>query len=126
MSRLVIVAVIITLILALSLSGVYYAKDTKVQLFELADVAIEQCKEEDAAELISSAKKMSAFFESRHGFLSFFVRHDEIEKMEADLVSLVSYSQLKSFDNAYFCLNHIRYTINHIYNRELPNWDNLF
>lgn len=126
MTRLITITGIILAILGLSICGIYYAKETKIQLNKLIDIALVQCENEDLQGLEESAKKMSAFFESRHCFLSFFVRHDEIEKIDTDLVSLLSYTKLSAFESVQICLNQIQFMIDHIYYKELPNIENLF
>ncbi|MFZ2538597.1 MAG: DUF4363 family protein [Oscillospiraceae bacterium] len=126
MTRLITITAIMIAMLALSISGIYYAKETKTQFDELIDIALVQCKNKDTQTLAESTKKMSALYQSRHGFLSFFVRHDELEKIDIDLVSLLGYVKIGSFDSIQICLEQIRFMINHIYSKELPNIENLF
>lgn len=126
MTRLITTIGIIITIIALCICGVFYTKNTKVQFIELIDTAIEQCENNDINGLKESTKKMSAFFESRHSFLSFFIRHDEIEKIETDIINLSGYTNISSFHNAQISLNHLKFMINHIYKNEIPNMENLF
>ncbi len=126
MSRLITITVIMIGILVLSFVGIDYAKQTKIQFDSLIDAALVQCENEDIQALAESEKKMSAFYQSRHSFLSFFVRHDELEKIDTDLVNLLSFVKLGSFDNIQISLEQIRFMIDHIYSKELPKTENLF
>lgn len=126
MSRLITITVIIVLIVSLSVAGIFFAKDTKQIFFYHCNNAIDSCNAQNSDKLLESAKKMSALFESRHGFLSFFVRHDEIEKLETLIISLLSYAKTSSYESAVNCIYQIEFLTNHIYVREIPNLDNLF
>ena len=126
MTRLITTLCMVGIMISLSIWGIYYAKDTQIQLDTLIDMALAQCVNEDSANLHQSVEKMSAFFTSRHSNLSFFVKHDEVDKINTNLLSLSTYAKADSFENAYSCLLHIRYTMDHIYNKELPTLDTLF
>lgn len=126
MSRLITISIIVILIIALSISGIFFAKNTKEKFYYHCNSAVESCNTQNSDRLLESAKKMSALFESRHGFLSFFVRHDEIERLETLIISLLSYAKTSSYESAVNCIYQIEFLINHIYVREIPNLDNLF
>lgn len=126
MSRLITISVIIVLILGLSFTGISYAHDTKRDFEEMISAAQEFCAAEDRQALSASARSMQSSWEEREGFLSFYVRHDEIEKMATYLVGLEAYAKTGSFDSAAVTLYQMAFLVNHIYHRELPNLDNLF
>lgn len=126
MPRLITIISIMAFIILLSIGGILYAKDTKANFDNMIDTAIVQCREENSSELLKTAKKLSAFYESRHGFLCFYVRHDDIERVDSDLVSLLCYAEIGLYDNAQLCLNNLKMIVKRIYESELPNSANLF
>lgn len=126
MSRLITISIITALIIALSISGIVFAKNTREKFYDYCETAIEACNREDSDLLLKTAKKMSDLFENRHGFLSFYVRHDEIEKLETLVIGLLSYADTQSYKSAVHCIYQIQFSANHIYVKEIPNLDNLF
>lgn len=125
MARTITIALIIALILALSLFSILYAKNTKDEIKKLTSEALSACESRDLLLLEEKIKSLSDLFEERQGFLSFYVRHDEIEKMESSLVSLRSYAKTGSFEAVNALLYQIEYLAFHIYQRELLNVDQL-
>lgn len=125
-SRLITICTIILLIIALSITGIFYARDVKMDFDALIGQAMESCENESQERLLAQAKMMSELWEKKEGFLSFYVRHDEIEKMSTHLVSLRGYAENEAYDSAYLSLRQMEFMVDHIYNRELPNMDNLF
>lgn len=126
MSRLVTICTIILLIVALSITGIFYARDVKTDFDVMIQEALDACEKEDQQALLAKAGEMFDHWENREGFLSFYVRHDEIEKMSTHLVSLQGYAEQEAYDSAHLSLRQMEFMVDHIYNRELPNMDNLF
>ena len=125
MKRLVAVFILLTVLIVLSFGGKAFVKETRDELIELADKAKEAALSNDAKELLKYAEKMSAFFEDRHSVLSLYVRHDELEKLSAQLLSLLKQAELEDMDIG-LTLAQIVFTADHIYERELFSIDNLF
>ncbi|MCI5923224.1 MAG: DUF4363 family protein [Oscillospiraceae bacterium] len=124
MKRLFIIVQILTLILFVAVSGVVYARNTCEELVSMTEEAKRLSDAEDAAALALQAEKMSAFLEGRHLILSLYVRHDELEKLTVHLLTLCAQSKAGSTD-VQTTLAQVSFMAQHIYERELPNLDNL-
>lgn len=124
MKRVSLMLGILALLLLLAVAGVLFAADTRDTLFQMSAEAAALIEQDDADALYRQAQKMSAFVEGRQSILSLYVRHDELEKLQTQLVSLEA--QAKSGDtDVSIILAQIEYLANHIYERELPGIDNL-
>lgn len=124
MKRLYVILAILGVILLTALAGVFYAKDTCSTLLSMTEEAQKLCEREDAELLYQQAEKMSAFLESRHLILSLYVRHDELEKLTLHLSDLCAKTKSGDIQVA-VTLSQITFMSRHIYERELPNLDNL-
>lgn len=125
MGRIITIAVILLLILAVSLLGVWYAKDTHVLMEEKITLATKACRENDLVSLSAITSELKELWEQRERLLSFYVRHDEIEKINMDLVNLSGCIETGSVDSALLTLRQIEFLSAHFYELELPNWDNI-
>lgn len=124
MKRMCVILFILAFILCVAAGGVFYAKYTCEQMVAMTEEAEQLSEERDVEALLSQAKKMSAFLESRHLILSLYVRHDELEKLTTHLLDL--YAQAEAGDaEVHTVLVQIAFMARHIYERELPNLDNL-
>ncbi len=123
MKRLILILAILAALLGLSLYGISYARQTRDSLGELAAQA---AGSEDRASLLQAAQKLEEYWKSREPFLSFYVRHDELEKINACLSSLQSIAKSNGPAEALPLLNQLLFFANHLYERELPSLNNLF
>jgi len=124
MKRLCVILLILALILSVAAGGVFYAKDTCEKLLDMTEEAKRLSDADEAAALALQAEKMSAFLEGRHLILSLYVRHDELEKLTVHLLNLCAQSEAGSTD-VQTTLAQVSFMAQHIYERELPNLDNL-
>lgn len=115
---------ILTLLLLLSIAATAYAADTRDILLTMTEEARAYIEQEDAQALYLQAEKMSAFVEGRQAVLSLYVRHDELEKLEVQLISLTAQARSGDTDVS-ILLAQIDFIANHIYERELPEINNL-
>lgn len=125
MSRLITTISIILSIILLSLGGICYIKQTKSEAIALTDEAIELCRQKNQAELEIKIKKLVALWESKQLVLSLYVRHDEMERIDNLLVIITAYTENESFESACVELHQLQFMLDHIYQRELPNLNNL-
>lgn len=126
MGRLITIGIILTAILGLSLGGLNYARGLRDE-FEAETLRGQAaCRQKDAAALEKTAAELQALWEKREGFLSFYVHHDDLDRLEMGLVSLSAHIENESFENAFSALEQLRFQASHIYQRELPGWNNLF
>ena len=126
MGRLITIGIILTAILGLSLGGLNYARGLRDE-FEAETLRGQAaCRQKDAAALEKTAAELQSLWEKREGFLSFYVHHDDMDRLEMGLVSLSAHIENESFENAFSALEQLRFQASHIYQRELPGWNNLF
>lgn len=125
MGRIVTTGSILLLILALSLNGIWYAAQTREEMNAKIAEAEEWSRRQDQAELLRLVDALELLWKERESFLSFYVRHDEIEKMNTSLVNLRTYAEESAFDSVIVILEQMEFMTGHIYERELPNLDNL-
>lgn len=126
MGRLITIGIILTAILGLSLGGLSYARGLRDE-FEAETLRGQAaCRQKDAAALEKTAAELQSLWEKREGFLSFYVHHDDLDRLEMGLVSLSAHIENESFENAFSALEQLRFQASHIYQRELPGWNNLF
>ena len=126
MGRLITIGIILTAILGLSLGGLNYARGLREE-FEAETLRGQAaCRQKDAAALEKTAAELQSLWEKREGFLSFYVHHDDLDRLEMGLVSLSAHIENESFENAFSALEQLRFQASHIYQRELPGWNNLF
>lgn len=126
MDRLLIICCILTGTIILSIVSLFHLKDTSEIFADLIISAETSCLNEDIISLELYTKKMSNLIKDRHSLLSLYISHDEIEKIESTIIVLESYVITQTFDGALACLKQLYFTTNHMYERELLNWDNIF
>lgn len=126
MARLITVIIILTGIVSFGVCGMSYTNDMEKRITAYVENAFTACENEDQAALKKESNAMSSFVKKRHSVLSLFVRHDEIEKIETHLTTLLGYCELNAFDSARICLLEIRFMAEHIHARELLTADNIF
>lgn len=126
MNRLITIGVIITLILAFSFWGIYYARDTADTYHTMIKQAEILSSKQDTGALLKLANKMDRMWSKREILLSFYVRHDDLDKMGVNLSVLKSHIGNKDYKNINLILQQLDYVAEHIYEKELLNLNNLF
>lgn len=125
MQRLITISVILLLIIALALGGIWFAGGVRDEFALLIGQAEVCCDGEDAGGLLRIAEEMDALWEKRVLVLSCYARHDELEKMATHITTLRGCALTGSFETARITLEQMRFITEHIHQRELPNLNNL-
>lgn len=125
MPRLITISVILILILALALGGIWFADRVRDEFVTLIDQAKKSCTLKDAAALLRLTDEMEVLWERRQVVLSFYSRHDELEKMATHITTLRGCAITQAFDNARITLEQMDFLAEHIHYREIPNLNNL-
>ena len=126
MKRVPVAVAILLLFLCVATLGIVYAKSTCTTMSEYAKTAQQYCEENNAADAAETINRMSAYFESRHPVLSLYARHDELETLDTNLVVVTEQVAVENLSLAAVTLSEINFMVNHIYERELPGFHNLF
>lgn len=109
------------LILSMIFVGNYITQSYTLKSVNEISSNLVEIKDEMQKENIESKKvndkigEMSNNLERRHDKLSYYIEHNEIEKLETELTSLKSYVEVEQYDEAineidraFFLLNHIK------------------
>ena len=125
MKRLITVIGILVLVSGLSLCGIFYAGQTRQEMYSLISEAQALCDKKDSRSLVRLSDEMIDLWEKKQTILSLYVRHDELEKMSVYLVSLKGDAEKEIFEGASVTLEQMVFLADHIYQREMPNMNNL-
>ena len=111
---------ICVLILSMIFVGKYITKSYTLKsvdeisnrLIEIKD-EIEKETSEDK-KINDKIRDMSSNLEKKHDKLSYYIEHNEIEKLETELTSLKSYVEVKEYDEAINEIDRALFLLNHI------------
>lgn len=110
----------------LSVASLFHLKDTSQEFLEIILLAEQACLDKDTVLLTKYTDELWTLINARHSVLSLYISHEEIEKIESTVIILQSYAITETFDGALACLKQLYFTTNHMYERELLNWNNIF
>lgn len=65
-------------------------------------------------------------WDNRHRKLAYYIEHDELEKVETDLSALYGYIDVEEYEEAVAELDRTVYVLEHIKNKNVFNFENLF
>lgn len=108
------------LILSMIFVGNYITQSYTLKSVNEISSNLVEIKDEMQKENIESKKvndkigKMSNNLERRHDKLSYYIEHNEIEKLETELTSLKSYVEVEQYDEAINEIDRALFLLNHI------------
>lgn len=108
------------LILSMIFVGNYITQSYTLKSVNEISSNLEEIKDEMQKENIESKKvndkigEMSNNLERRHDKLSYYIEHNEIEKLETELTSLKSYVEVEQYDEAINEIDRALFLLNHI------------
>lgn len=126
MSRLITIISILAVMLAISITSIWYTGIVKDELTALANEAIINCDKEDYDSLSANTNKLFDSWKSKQLILSLYIRHNDLESISGLLVSIESHVKNKAYQSADVELSRLKFTLNHIYEKEIPSIDNMF
>lgn len=126
MDRILIITCILIGTIVLSVASLVHLKETSELFSQIIVLAEESCLDKDIEMLEKYTQELWELVNDRYSVLSLYVSHEEIEKIESTIIVLQSYVITETFDGALACLKQLYFTTNHMYERELLNWDNIF
>lgn len=122
--------IILTLVLGLNY---YFSRETEKNLNNmnelLGNIKNELIKLEDEAdnkEVLNKIKELEVKWEEIYYKLAFYIEHDELEKVESNLVSVKSFTVSKEYNEAISDLDKGLFTISHINKKYLFKLENVF
>lgn len=108
------------LILSMIFVGNYITQSYTLKSVNEISSNLVEIKDEMQKENIESKKvndkigEMSNNLERRHDKLSYYIEHNEIEKLETELTSLKSYAEVEQYDEAINEIDRALFLLNHI------------
>jgi len=108
------------LILSMIFVGNYITQSYTLKSVNEISSNLVEIKDEMQKENIESKKvndkigEMSNNLERRHDKLSYYIEHNEIEKLETELTSLKSYVEVEQYDEAINEIDRALFLLNHI------------
>lgn len=96
-------------------------KETSTQLTQVkANI------EENNGDIEKSVEKTIEIWKKKYNKLAYFIEHDELEKVNANLVDVKSYINIKDFDMAITSINETEFSLKHIEDKIGFNLVNIF
>lgn len=87
---------------------------------ELAKDELEKEKTEN------TIKKIDHQWEEMHNKMAYYIEHDELEKVETNLIALKSFCESEEYADAISELDKSVFVLQHIENKNSFNWQNIF
>ena len=112
------------LILSMIFVGNYITQSYTLKSVNEISSNLVEIKDEMQKENIESKKvndkigEMSNNLERRHDKLSYYIEHNEIEKLETELTSLKSYVEVEQYDEAINEIDRALFLLNHIKDKD--------
>lgn len=117
--------IIIVLIISLDvITQTYTKKSVEETRIELTDLK-EQIENENI-DLKININKISDNWENRRAKLSYFIEHDELEKVETNLTNIKSFIEESEFDMAISSIDEVKFILEHIKEKNAFNLENIF
>lgn len=114
LKEIIIVITVITSILLLN----WYLQDYTKKSVEEINNQLEELKQDlkikDEKNIGENFNKIKENWSEKYGVLAIFIEHDELEKVEADLVELDGYIEIKDFDEGINEVNKSIFSLKHI------------
>lgn len=87
------------------------------------DVLEENPNKEQAMRHVNEAYEK---WEEEDDKMAYYVEHDELEKVKTALTSIKSYVEVEEYAQSVEAIDKCIYILEHIHERELVSWDNIF
>ena len=121
----------VVIVILICIGDFFTQKYTKFCIKE-ADDELRELRGELMQENVDSEKAKSVMKEllekwgKRHPKLSYYIEHDEIEKVETELAGINGYIEIEEYKEAVVEVDKTVYILEHIKNKNLFNLENIF
>ena len=121
----------VVIVILICIGDFFTQKYTKFCINE-ADDELRELRGELMQENVDSEKAKSVMKEllekwgKRHLKLSYYIEHDEIEKVETELAGINGYIEIEEYKEAVVEVDKTVYILEHIKNKNLFNLENIF
>lgn len=121
------IVIVVSIIVLDFVTQDYTKKSTEETISKLTEIknTIEENNEKDdkIKELVDEVFEI---WEKRYDKLAYFIEHDELEKVETNLINVKSHVKLKNFDMAISSIEETAFVLEHIEDRNAFNLENIF
>lgn len=129
MKRLVTILILLSVILGVSIGGVYYIKITTEEisekLTEISQQISSQGEDVEADSLSAQVNRLCEKWEKSEKILGTYLKHDDTGEIAKNLEKLRSYCQVEYFKEAIPLIEELKYSLHHLYEEELPTPKNI-
>ena len=124
--ELIIIIVVIILIVGLDIITNKYTKETLQILFGDLKILREYILDEDKQKAEEQMKKVKQNWEERYKILAFYIEHDELEKVETEMVKLEADIEVEEFKHCISELETTIFILEHIQEKEEMHFRSVF
>ena len=122
----VICIVVIILIVSLDIFTQKYTRSTTADITQIfADLKSDMLKE-DKDKINEKVKILDKKWGQKHDRLAYYIKHDELEKVDTAIVSLKSYVETDDYSSAIAKLDEGKFILEHIQKKYAFNLENIF
>ena len=114
LKELIITISIITFILALNWYLQDYTKNSISEMDNQLEELKQKLKDKEKNKIDEKLKTVKENWEEHYGILAVFIEHDELEKVETDLISLEGYIEIDDYDKGINEVNKSIFSLKHI------------
>ena len=123
--------VCIIIVILICIGDFFTQKYTKMCINEadsdLRELRAELMKDEvDSESAKKGMKELQEKWGKRHPKLSYYIEHDELEKVETELAGVNGYIEIEEYKEAVIEIDKTMYILEHIKNKNLFNLENIF
>lgn len=82
--------------------------------------------QDNKEQIISKTNEVYEKWEELDDKMAFYIEHDELEKVKTSLTSIKSYVEVEEYSQSIEQIDKCIYILDHIHEREMISWDNIF
>lgn len=124
--ELIIIIVVILLVVGLDIITNKYTKETLEILSKDLNILKEYILDEDKEKAEEQMKKIKKNWEERYKILAFYIEHDELEKVETEMVKLEADISIEEFKHCVSELETTMFILEHIQEKEEMHFRSVF
>ena len=121
------IIIIIGIIIGNIVTQNYTSKSINLIGETLEELRTELAKDElEKEKTENTIKKIDQQWDEMHNKMAYYIEHDELEKVETNLIALKSFCKSEEYADAISELDKSVFVLQHIENKNSFNWQNIF
>lgn len=126
MKETIICVIIVVLIVSLDIFTQGYTQRATSEITQIFKELKEEMLIENKEQIDNKVKSLDEKWGQKHDALAYYIEHDELEKVDAAIVSLKSYVETKDYSSAVAELDEGKFVLEHIQKKNAFNLENVF